>query len=431
MRHNPNMYSQALEVAKQTVAGPIAPQPAVDRTSSLEDLPFDCQIGVEIDLGGLDGLVAQPNGDHGSVDAGLQQLHGGAVAENMGSHVFPRDRGAGLCCRGSIFPDEVLDGIGAETSAADAGEQELRSGFALVLEPSRQRRRRRLCERSTTFFSSFSFATNVRSRAEFDVHLAQPCHLRQSHAGLHGDQQEEVIPAPDPVLLAGRRQHCFHLRVGQEVDQRPDVALSGDGQHALDERGILRCLHRCVVEERPDRGQTQVAAACAIFPAGFEMIEEVSDKLGVQVAQHEIGRWAAQTLLCKHEEQSKRVPIGSKGVGTHPSLGNQSLGEEAFEQRSEVAGGIHRVPFQRRSRRSATAAISFGVARKYQYVSVTCTCPRYVESTGKRRSTGCPSSYQRCRVSMAKRCRKSCNRGPWLAPIFRMPIARETCQKTR
>ena len=56
MRHNPNMYSQALEVAKQAVAGPIASRPAVDRTSFLEDIPFDCQIGIQIDLGGLDGL---------------------------------------------------------------------------------------------------------------------------------------------------------------------------------------------------------------------------------------------------------------------------------------------------------------------------------------------------------------------------------------
>src|ERR1017187_8537401 len=95
MRHNPNMYSQTLEVAKQAVAGPIASRPAVDRTSSLEDLPFDCQIGIQIDLGGLNGLVAQPDGNHGAIDAGLQQLHG-AVAEDMGSHIFPRDRRAGL-----------------------------------------------------------------------------------------------------------------------------------------------------------------------------------------------------------------------------------------------------------------------------------------------------------------------------------------------
>jgi hypothetical protein len=33
-------------------------------------------VGVQIDLGGLDGLVAKPERDHRTVDAGLEEFHG-------------------------------------------------------------------------------------------------------------------------------------------------------------------------------------------------------------------------------------------------------------------------------------------------------------------------------------------------------------------
>ena len=44
---------------------------------------FECDVGVQIDLGRLDRLMSEPQGDHRDIDAGLKELHGGGVAKNM------------------------------------------------------------------------------------------------------------------------------------------------------------------------------------------------------------------------------------------------------------------------------------------------------------------------------------------------------------
>ena len=49
---------------------------------------FSLQVGMEIDLGRLHRLVSQPQGDHGLIDAMLQQLHGGAVPQDVRAHRF-------------------------------------------------------------------------------------------------------------------------------------------------------------------------------------------------------------------------------------------------------------------------------------------------------------------------------------------------------
>jgi len=41
---------------------------------------LETQIGVYIDLRGLDGFMPEPEGDHRLIDAMVQQLHGRAVA---------------------------------------------------------------------------------------------------------------------------------------------------------------------------------------------------------------------------------------------------------------------------------------------------------------------------------------------------------------
>ena len=57
---------------------------------------FQIEIGVQIDIGGLDGLVAEPKRDNGTVDAVLQQVHRRGVTRHVRRHTFLLQRGA--CC---------------------------------------------------------------------------------------------------------------------------------------------------------------------------------------------------------------------------------------------------------------------------------------------------------------------------------------------
>jgi len=40
---------------------------------------------VDVDLGGFDGFVTEPERDDGGVDSGLEESHGAGVAEHVGS----------------------------------------------------------------------------------------------------------------------------------------------------------------------------------------------------------------------------------------------------------------------------------------------------------------------------------------------------------
>ena len=43
---------------------------------------FDGEVGVQVDLGGVGALVAEPERDHREIDVGVQQAHRGAVTQD-------------------------------------------------------------------------------------------------------------------------------------------------------------------------------------------------------------------------------------------------------------------------------------------------------------------------------------------------------------
>ncbi|MGY4485348.1 hypothetical protein ACVWWR_004539 [Bradyrhizobium sp. LM3.2] len=51
---------------------------------------------------------------------------------------------------------------------------------------------------------------------------------------------------------------------------------------------------------------------------------------------------------------------------TNIALAHEALGEEALDQRGDIAGGLHDVTSHRRSRRRAASSINTGQAERYQ-----------------------------------------------------------------
>ena len=58
-----------------------------------------------------------------------------------------------------------------------------------------------------------------------------------------------------------------------------------------------------VGEQRADRGQPQVAGPGGVAPAGFEVLEERGDQLGVEVGPVQGGGRLAGCLLGEGEQQ--------------------------------------------------------------------------------------------------------------------------------
>jgi hypothetical protein len=88
-----------------------------------ECLLFQRQVGVEVDLGGVDADVSEPEGDHAAVDAGVEESHGGGVPQDVRGDRFVVQGAAtvgGLSC---VVVESVFDGVAAEFVAAAGGEQ--------------------------------------------------------------------------------------------------------------------------------------------------------------------------------------------------------------------------------------------------------------------------------------------------------------------
>jgi hypothetical protein len=96
-------------------------------------LLFEGEVGVDVDLGGGDLLVAEPQGDDGGVDAGVQQPHGGGMAQHVRGELLAGEGRAGRRGGGGVDGQALLDGVGAEWGAA-AGRKQRVGGLAGVFD---------------------------------------------------------------------------------------------------------------------------------------------------------------------------------------------------------------------------------------------------------------------------------------------------------
>ena len=86
---------------------------------------FDGHVGVQVDVGGADVGVAEPERDDRGVDTGLQQRHGAAVAKHVWMQRFGADGRASSGGGGGVCANEALHGVAAEASTGAGREQRL------------------------------------------------------------------------------------------------------------------------------------------------------------------------------------------------------------------------------------------------------------------------------------------------------------------
>ncbi len=124
------------------VRGPEASRLCLGRRGFFESARFDSEIRVQIDLSGLNRFVPEPECDHGAVVAGLEELDGGSVAQDVRGYVLVDESRALVASGSGMLFDEPLDSVAAEGAAATAGEQRLRWSITSLLEPVPENRDR-------------------------------------------------------------------------------------------------------------------------------------------------------------------------------------------------------------------------------------------------------------------------------------------------
>ena len=124
------------------VRGSEASRLCIGRCGFFERALLDSEIRVEIDLSGLNRFVPEPECDHTAVVAGLEELDGGGVAQDVGGYVLFDESGALLASGSGMLFDEPLDSVATEDAATTAGEQRLRRSITSLLEPVPENRDR-------------------------------------------------------------------------------------------------------------------------------------------------------------------------------------------------------------------------------------------------------------------------------------------------
>src|SRR5205814_9904600 len=134
-----------------------------------EGLLLDGHVGVEVDLGGFRGLVAEPEGNDRGVDSGVQQRHGGGMPKRVRGDVLRLDRWAAVLCCGCVFGDEPFDGVAREWASSLGGKQRAVRGGIELCEPGPEDLDGLPGERCCPVLATLAVTADVRAGAQVDV----------------------------------------------------------------------------------------------------------------------------------------------------------------------------------------------------------------------------------------------------------------------
>jgi hypothetical protein len=262
-----------------------------------------------------------------------------------------------------VLGEQPLDRVDAERMPLPGREYRVGNGAGPLAHPGVQHGHGLAGEWGGAFLAALAVAFHVRAVAEVQAGDGEPGKFADPQPGLDGQDEQGVVATPEPGGPVGCSEQRVDLGGGEEADQRAVVAFGRDGQHPLNQAGVLGVAQRGVAEQRMDRRQAGVAGTHPVAPIAFEIGEERSDELGVEIGQVEPAGWCAGALLREAQQQPQRVAVCGQGSRAGLALGYQPVGEERLQGRGE--GAHHRSPAACSSRSAASASRS-GAAERYQ-----------------------------------------------------------------
>src|SRR6516225_9064200 len=124
---------------------------------------------MDIDLRGLDGLVAEPQCDDRAINTVLKQVHRRRVSQDVWADAFSSERGACFRSGKHVLPDDVFDGIAAQSVAANGREDGIVEFAGPLFEPRFQRSDGIAAKRCTALLAALALASDMRASAEHNV----------------------------------------------------------------------------------------------------------------------------------------------------------------------------------------------------------------------------------------------------------------------
>ena len=224
-----------------------------------------------------------------------------------------------------------------------------------------------LGQRRAPFFPAFPFTADVGSSPKHHVTPTQHGNFREPETGLHGKEQDCVVPTAKTGALIDAGEDGFDLLACEVTDERSRHPFIRDREDALDERAVLRHFECGVVIKRPQRRQPGISAARSVSSLTFELIEEGGQERSVELDQGQLRRRCSQPLLRVAHEQAEGLRVGRNRARARTPLRDQAFCKKRLTERCEGGLGLHRAPPSQRASRSRLAAdINSGVFVRYQ-----------------------------------------------------------------
>lgn len=104
--------SELVEERQEGVRRLVAVWGGARRCGSGECFFFQGHVGVKVNAGRRWAFVTEPEGDHGDVDTGVQQLHCRGMPQGVWRYFLALERNARGRRGGCVLFDQVFDGVG-------------------------------------------------------------------------------------------------------------------------------------------------------------------------------------------------------------------------------------------------------------------------------------------------------------------------------
>ncbi len=122
--------------------------------------------------------MAEPQGDDGTIDASLQEVHGHRVPQTMNSDTLSSQRRAHGRSGLAVFVQYILNAMNAQPLTSGARKQDTLFSALRLFQPASQDCGRRFSERGAAFLAPFANDPQVSARAEEQIVPLETTDLR-------------------------------------------------------------------------------------------------------------------------------------------------------------------------------------------------------------------------------------------------------------
>lgn len=245
----PSAQSEAFEKGQEPVRGAIAAGADGRRVWFSQGAFLQGEVGMDIDVGRVDAFVSEPQRDDGGVDPGVQQSHGGGMAQRVRGDVLLLKRGTGGRGGGYVCREPLGERVSTERTAGPRGKDWGVGCAGTLDQPRPQSRDHRLGKGRDPLLAALPETVDVRPLPQVQIRTAESDQFGGPQAGLDRECEEGVVATTGPSGPAGSCEQSVDFDVGKKSHQATRAPLGRNCEDTGNDSGVIGMLERGVAEQ--------------------------------------------------------------------------------------------------------------------------------------------------------------------------------------